>query len=255
MMTPFSMMLICVGFTGLIVGSFLNVVIYRLPRNKCIVKPRSTCPHCKKTIPFYLNIPILSFCLLRGQSACCNKTISIQYPLVELASMLLSMLIFIRFGASIELGFALMFVWLCICLVVIDLQHQILPDSLNYALLWLGLLANLNQFFAPLADAVIGAVAGYFALWITAKGYKLITKRDGMGHGDFKLLAALGAWFGWAFIPITLLIASSLGAVFGISYLLITKQHKHTPIAFGPCLCFAGMVVLCLQETIAQIAF
>lgn len=259
---------IILGIVALLVGSFLNLLIYRLPkilnaewRHECtrllhpeqpippqvqlnLWLPRSFCPQCKNTIPFWHNIPILSFILLKGRCCFCSTSISMQYPLVELTSLILALSAGMYFGFTLNLIYALIFIWILIALSVIDLRHQLLPDSLTLGLLWIGLLANIESRFAPLESAVIGAITGYLMLWLAMKLFYLCTKRTGMGNGDFKLLAALGAWFGWMHLPEMLLFASLTGALVGGLYLIKTKQSKETPIPFGPFLCFAGLFVL-----------
>jgi leader peptidase (prepilin peptidase) / N-methyltransferase len=276
-MTTYSLYLIFLGITALLVGSFLNVLIYRLPRmletewrSECQVLlnpnkphpqqsttfnlflPRSSCPHCQKTIPFWHNIPVISFLLLKGRCCFCQQAISWQYPLVESASLILSLIAALHFGFSLTLIYALFFIWILIALASIDLHHQLLPDNLTLSLLWLGLLANTEQLFTTLPDAVFGAIAGYLILWLAMKLFYLCTKKVGMGNGDFKLLAAFGAWFGWALLPFILLTASVTGAVMGIIYLKSTKQSKETPIPFGPFLCLSGLFVLFFREIIIQ---
>lgn len=276
--------LVCLGIFALLVGSFLNVVIYRLPRmlnatwkeecrtllnktspikkndkkiNLCF--PRSFCPGCNQTIPAWHNIPILSFMILKGRSACCKKAISWQYPLVEIICLVLSVFAALHFGFSPTLLFALVFIWIIICLTAIDLEYQILPDSLTLGLLWLGLLLNTQALITSLPDAVFGAAVGYATLWLVMKGFYCLTGKVGMGHGDFKLFAAFGAWFGWAVLPLILLMASLLGAIAGIVYLRLSKQSKETPIPFGPFLCFAGLIALfwgnSLLETYLRVFF
>jgi leader peptidase (prepilin peptidase) / N-methyltransferase len=272
-MMPETLYFIAIGLGSLLIGSFLNVVIYRLPRmlkaewrtecelllklstpdktkqpafNLCL--PRSSCPQCNHIIPWWHNIPLLSFLILKGRCAACQHRISWQYPLVECLSLLLSLVAAWYFGLTPSLVFALLFIWTLICLTAIDVQHQLLPDGLTLGLLWLGLLANTLHIFAPLQSAVLGAVIGYLILWLVMKGFYLLTGKIGMGHGDFKLLAALGAWFGWSLLPTLLLIASVLGAIVGIIYLKKTKQSKETPIPFGPFLCLAGFFVLFFKQ-------
>lgn len=276
--------LICLGLLALLVGSFLNVVIYRLPhmlestwKNEChallnpkqtrpqkkstfnLFFPRSSCSTCHKTIPAWHNIPILSFIILKRRCCFCKKAISWWYPCVELICCALSVFAAYQLGFTLTLFFALFFIWTIICMTVIDLNHQILPDSLTLGLLWLGLLANLHGLITPLPDAVLGAVFGYVMLWLVMKIFFCITGKEGMGQGDFKLLAALGAWFGWALLPLILLFASLLGAISGIIYLKTTQQSKETPIAFGPFLCFSGVITLfwgrAILETYLRIFF
>ena len=272
--------LVCLGLLALLVGSFLNVVIYRLPRmleiswrdecrillkiapctqknmpklNLCF--PRSFCPACHQSIPAWHNIPILSFIILRGHCFFCKTKISWQYPFVELICLVLSVLAAHLFGFSLMLLFSLCFIWILVCLAMIDFKHQILPDALTLGLLWLGLLANLHGLITPLTDAVLGAALGYVILWLVMKIFYYTTKKVGMGQGDFKLLAAFGAWLGWTKLPLILLIASFLGAVIGIIYLKTTQQSKETPIPFGPFLCFSGLIVLFWGNEILEIYF
>ncbi len=277
-MTPEQLLFIALGIIALLIGSFLNVVIYRLPRmlkaewrTECeaflnlgknpqkspfnLFVPRSTCCTCARIIPFWHNIPIISFLILKGRCAYCKSSISWQYPLVESICLILSLTAGLYFGLNLTLLFALGFIWMLICLCVIDLQHQLLPDSLTLGLLWLGLLANINSLFTPLPDAVIGAIAGYLTLWLVMKIFYCCTGKIGMGHGDFKLLAAFGAWFGWMLLPALLLIASVLGAIAGLIYLKVTKQSKETPIPFGPFLCLAGFFILFFGKTLMHYIF
>ena len=256
--------LLCV--ISLAIGSLLNVIIHRLPlmmqaewTSQChnllhlpekpsktlnLFLPRSFCPACKKLIPAWHNIPILSYCLLRGRCANCHHHISLRYPFVEALCAGLSLLAAYFFGFNPTLLFALLFIWLVICLCFIDLQYQILPDSLSLSLVWLGLIANTQSLFTSLPNAVLSAVGAYMSLWILIKLYYLVTGKIGMGHGDFKLFAAFGAWFGWTQLPLILLMSSLFGAVIGIIYLKTTKQARETPIPFGPFLCIAGLISL-----------
>jgi leader peptidase (prepilin peptidase)/N-methyltransferase len=261
--------LILLGIFSLLMGSFLNVVIYRLPRmlkaewqTECelllnpdkampahtpvfnLFLPRSACQDCKKTIPFWHNLPILSFLLLKGRCCFCQSKISWQYPFIELTCLILSLAAALHFGFNLTLLYALCFIWILICLAGIDLKHQLLPDSLTLGLLWLGLLANTEALFTSLPNAIFGAISGYLVLWMTMKLFYLCTKKVGMGHGDFKLLAAFGAWFGWVQLPLLLLSSSLMGAVVGIIYLKTTQQSKETPIPFGPFLCLSGLFIL-----------
>lgn len=251
---------------SLAVGSLLNVIIYRLPlmlqaewTSQChyllhlpqtqskklnLFLPRSFCPACKKPIPAWHNIPIISYCLLRGRCAKCKLPISFRYPCVEILCTGLSILAAYSFGFNLPLLFALPFIWLLICLCFIDLEHQMLPDSLNFSLLWLGLIANTQSLFTTLPNAVLSAAGAYMSLWLLIKLYYLLTGKVGMGHGDFKLFASLGAWFGWTQLPLILLMSSLFGAIIGIIYLKKTKQTKDTAIPFGPFLCIAGLVAL-----------
>lgn len=260
-----TLLVILFGLLGLIVGSFLNVVICRLPimldyewRRECcellnvtdqnklqkksinLLFPRSHCPKCKTPIRALHNIPIVSFILLKGKCASCHAKIMLRYPIVETLTALMSGLLAARYGLTWQLAAAFLFSWSLIVLIFIDLEHQLLPDIITLPLLWLGLLVNLENFYTSYSDALIGAVAGYLILWFIMWGYKLFTKRIGMGHGDFKLLACLGAWLGWQQLPLILLLASGTGAIAGLSFILLRKQHRYTPIPFGPYLAFAG---------------
>lgn len=259
---------------SLAVGSLLNVIIYRLPlmlqaewTSQChyllhlpqtqskklnLFLPRSFCPACKKLIPAWHNIPIISYCLLRGRCAKCTLPISFRYPCVEILCTGLSILAAYFFGFTLTLLFALPFIWLLICLCFIDLEHQMLPDSLNFSLLWLGLIANTQSLFTTLPNAVLSAAGAYMSLWLLFKLYYLLTGKVGMGHGDFKLFASLGAWFGWTQLPLILLMSSLFGAIIGIIYLKKTKQTKDTPIPFGPFLCIAGLVALFYGRAIIE---
>lgn len=260
---------IMLGVCSLLIGSFLNVVIYRLPLminadwniqcrqalqlpedttstpiNLCL--PRSHCPSCKHIIPAWHNIPLLSYIVLRGRCRTCHHRISWYYPAIELLCLCLSLLAGYCLGAHLSLLFALPFIWFLICLSFIDLQHQLLPDSLTLGLLWLGLIANTQTLFTSLPDAVLSAAGAYLGLWLFIKLFYLITGKIGMGNGDFKLFAALGAWFGWNSLLPILLGSSILGSVIGLTYLGITGKTKETPIPFGPFLCMAGCGYLLL---------
>jgi leader peptidase (prepilin peptidase)/N-methyltransferase len=253
---------------GLVVGSFLNVVIHRLPRMmenewraQCaelegreppdtgrynLLVPRSRCPSCSTPIRARDNIPILSWLLLKGRCASCRTPISVRYPLVEAVTAMLSGLVAWRFGLGLTAGLALMLTWALIALTFIDADTTLLPDDLTIPLLWLGLLANLLGAFpsVTLRDAVLGAVAGYLSLWLIYWSFKLTTGKEGMGYGDFKLLAALGAWMGWkALLPVVLL-ASVVGAMVGIALIVLARRGREIPIPFGPYLASAGFFVL-----------
>jgi len=229
---------------SLVLGSFLNVVIYRLPRMLSLSFPGSFCPHCNTPIKIWHNIPLLAYLFLHGRCAACQKPISIRYPLVELMACFLALFAAWQFGFTLKLLFALAFLFILLALFCIDLEHQLLPDVLTLGLLWLGLLANTFSLFTSLNDAVLSAAAAYLALWLFTKIFNLITGKEGMGHGDFKLFAAFGAWFGASILPLLLLLASLIGALCGLIYLKLTKQGKDTPIPFGPFLCLAGFVSL-----------
>lgn len=273
-MTNSTCALVLLSLLFLAIGSFLNVVIYRLPlmlqsqwQNECrallhlpnqvekklsLSIPRSHCPQCKHVISVWHNIPLLSFCLLRGRCAYCKARISWQYPMIELITMVLSLFAAIHFGFNITLIYALLFIWCMICLTKIDIEHQILPDGLVLSLLWIGLIANTNHQFISPSNAVLTAAGAYLGLWIFIKVFELITGKIGMGHGDLKLFAALGAWFGWTSLPLVLLISSILGTLIGLTYLKLNKKTKDTPIAFGPFLCIAGLVTLFYGQSFWQ---
>lgn len=249
---------------GLCVGSFLNVVIHRLPimlerqwqaeaaalRDEPVpdlarfnlLVPRSRCPHCGHQINGLENIPVLSWLALRGRCKGCHARISMRYPLVELATALLSLLVFAILGPNLKMLAALVLTWALVALTMIDFDEQLLPDDITLPLMWLGLLLNLSGLFAPLQDAVIGAAAGYISLWAVYWLFKWITGREGMGYGDFKLMAALGAWLGWMTLPLILLLSSLIGSVIGLGYLAI--RRKSAPFAFGPYIAIAGFIAL-----------
>lgn len=251
---------------GLLVGSFLNVVIHRLPlimqrewTEQChelsgsavlpaekftLSKPRSHCPHCGHAITSLENIPLVSYLFLKGRCHGCKAPISKRYPLVELLTATISALVAWHFGFSIAAAGALLFSWALIALIFIDIDHQLLPDTITLPLLWLGLLFNLFAAFTDIHSAVIGAIAGYLSLWLVYHGFRLVTGKEGMGYGDFKLLAALGAWMGWQVLPMIILLSSLVGAVVGISLILLKKQARENPIPFGPFLAAAGWLAL-----------
>jgi leader peptidase (prepilin peptidase)/N-methyltransferase len=251
---------------GLLIGSFLNVVVYRLPvmaqreldnyiaheagkelphqdRFNLMV-PRSACPHCGHRISALENIPIVSWLLLRGKCSACKAPISARYPIVEAVTGLLSAVLVWNLGSG-WLGLAgLAFTYFLIAMTLIDYDTKTLPDDLTYPLLWLGLLINLNGTIVPLRDAVIGAMAGYVSLWAVYWLFKLVTGKEGMGYGDFKLLAALGAWMGWAMLPTIIILSSVVGALVGISLIVFARRDRNNPIPFGPYLAAAGMIAL-----------
>lgn len=256
---------------SLMIGSFLNVVIYRLPKmleqgwyQECrefladelknsppnetipltLSKPDSTCPHCQHKIRFYENIPVLSWLFLKGKCSQCKNSISMRYPLVEISTALLSMVIAQHFGASLITCYALILTWGLIALTMIDFDHMLLPDQIVLPLLWLGLLVNLNNGIVPLDDAVIGAIAGYSSLYLIFWLFKLVTGKEGMGFGDFKLFALFGAWVGWQLLPLLILMASVVGAIIGISLMLFKGHEKGQAIPFGPYLAIAGWITL-----------
>ena len=257
---------LCVLVLGLLVGSFLNVVIHRLPimmqrawRAQArellelpaepastfnLVLPNSHCPQCDHEIRPWENIPLVSWLALRGKCSSCRAPISSRYPLVELLCGVLSGYVAWHFGFSWQAGAMLLLTWGLLAMSMIDVDHQLLPDSLVLPLLWLGLIANYFGLFAPLPDAVWGAVAGYLSLWSVYWLFKLVTGKEGMGYGDFKLLAMLGAWGGWQVLPLTILLSSVVGAVLGTIMLRIQKADSGTTIPFGPYLAIAGWVAL-----------
>jgi len=260
---------------GLMVGSFLNVVIYRLPKmmeqewhNNCLElqgkviptqpqftlsKPRSSCPNCGHRIRAFENIPVISYLLLKGRCSACKTPISMRYPLIEILSGTLIGLTSWQLGYSTATLFAWIFVFALIALTFIDFDTQLLPDDITLPLLWLGLLFNLNFGFTDLKSAVIGAMAGYLVLWSVFWLFKLIRGKEGMGYGDFKLLAAIGAWFGWQLLPAVILLSSTLGAIIGIALIVVTKRGKDVPIPFGPFLAIGGIAALFFGQQLAQI--
>lgn len=266
---------VCVGFVGLLIGSFLNVVIYRLPKMLMrdwrmqarevldlpeqadtepfnLILPNSSCPHCGHEIKPWENIPLVSWLVLRGKCSGCKEAISIRYPLVELACGLFSAVIAWQFGVSWDAVAMLVLTWGLLSMSLIDADHQILPDVLVLPLLWLGLILNSFGFFTSLSDALWGAVIGYMSLWSIFWLFKLITGKEGMGYGDFKLLALIGAWGGWQVLPLTILLSSVLGAVIGIIILRLQRNGYNKPIPFGPYLAAAGWLALIWGEQITS---
>jgi leader peptidase (prepilin peptidase)/N-methyltransferase len=259
---------------GLMVGSFLNVVIYRLPKimeqewhNNCLElqgkevptntkyslsRPRSACPHCGHKISAWENIPIISYLALRGRCKGCKASISMRYPLTEALTGTLIGLISWKFGYSSITLMAWVFAFALIALTFIDFDTQLLPDDITLPLLWLGLLFNLNFGFTDLKSAVIGAMAGYLILWSVYWLFKIIRGKEGMGYGDFKLLAAIGAWFGWKLLPAVILLSSTLGAIIGIALIVFTKRGKEVPMPFGPFLAIGGIAALFFGQALAS---
>ena len=257
--------LLC-ALLGLFVGSFLNVVIHRLPimlerewseqaaevRGEPIeagprfnlATPRSRCPHCGTQVAAFDNIPVVSFLLLRGKCRHCSAPIGGRYPLIETCSAVLSGLAAWHFVDPVTTFGALILIWALIALAFIDLDTQLLPDNITLPLTWIGLLFNLNGTFASINDAVIGAVAGYMSLWLVFQLFRLVTGKEGMGYGDFKLLAAIGAWLGWQMLPITILLSSVVGAAVGICLIVFSRHGRENPIPFGPYLAAAGLIAL-----------
>ncbi|MBQ0712986.1 MAG: prepilin peptidase [Porticoccus sp.] len=252
---------------GLLIGSFLNVVIYRLPlqlsaswrresldflgmepdpqaANINIVAPASHCPKCGTEVKPWQNIPVFSYLLLKGKCSNCATSISLQYPLIEIACALITTFVVYHYGLTSTGFLVLLFSWSLLALTGIDFNEQLLPDNITLPLLWLGLLINTHDTFASLNDAVIGAAAGYLCLWWIFWVFKLLTGKEGMGHGDFKLLAALGAWVGWQQLLLIVLLSSLVGAVVGIAMIAFLGRDKQIPIPFGPYLAAAGWITL-----------
>ena len=280
--TQAPMVFIAVAFAfALIIGSFLNVVIYRLPlmmqrdwREQCdellkepaadfpdgkfnLVVPRSRCPSCGSTIKAWQNIPVLSYLLLGAQCSNCQKSISVRYPLVETLTAILAAICAWHFGFGWEALMAIGLSFALVAISLIDADHQIIPDSIVIPLLWVGLIMSLfhplagagTLFIAP-QDAVVGAVAGYLSLWSVYQLFKLLTGKEGMGYGDFKLLAALGAWLGWQALPTIILMSAVVGAIIGIVLIVFRGRDRQIPIPFGPYLAAAGWITMLWGETI-----
>ncbi len=267
--TPWLLITAAVLF-GLVVGSFLNVVIHRLPRMleqgwraECaelngnpvpaaetynLVLPRSRCPHCGHAIRAVENVPVLSYVALRGRCSACKAAISLRYPAVEALAGALAGYVAWRFGVSAAALGAMLFAWAMIALAFIDLDTFYLPDNLTLPLLWTGLIFNIGATFTDLTSAVIGAVGGYLVLWAVFWAYKLATGKEGMGYGDFKLLAAIGAWLGWKMLPLVILLSSFVGAVIGIGLIVLARRGRNVPIPFGPYLALAGLIALFYGE-------
>jgi leader peptidase (prepilin peptidase)/N-methyltransferase len=251
---------------GLLVGSFLNVVIHRIPKmmqresdnyvaqesgkepphtdRYNLMVPRSACPHCGHQITALENIPVISWLALRGKCRKCKAPISARYPAVELLTGVLAGVLVWTFGSGLAGLATLLFLFLLVSMTFIDIDTQLLPDDLTYPLLWAGLLVNLHGTFVPLQDAVVGAAAGYLVLWSVYWLFKLVTGKEGMGYGDFKLLAALGAWLGWQMLPTIILLSSVVGAIVGMSLIVFAKRGRDKPIPFGPYLAAAGLIAL-----------
>ncbi|QDC45312.1 prepilin peptidase [Methylophilus medardicus] len=269
---PHFLQAVCLGI-GLIVGSFLNVVIHRLPKMmerewqaSCLdlqgesapaqpkynlVVPRSACPHCGHQITAFENIPVISYLLLRGRCKACKSGISLRYPLVELLTGGLAFSVAVQYGYSVLTLCALVFVFALVALTFIDFDTQLLPDDITLPLLWLGLLVNIKYGFTDLNSAVIGAMAGYLVLWTVYWLFKLVTGKEGMGYGDFKLLAAIGAWFGWQLLPAVILLSSVVGSVIGIGLILLKGKTRQTAIPFGPFLALGGIAALFYGQALA----
>ena len=268
-----SLLLIYSFIIGAFIGSFLNVVMYRTPimlerqwKSECqellslesiqttdekdstkkynLCVPRSHCPSCNHQVKAIENIPILSYLFLKGKCSNCGKKISLQYPFVELLTAVLTSIVIWKFGFSWQALGGVLLTWSLIALSGIDIKTQLLPDNLTLPLLWLGIIFNVFQTYTDLTSSVLGAIFGYLSLWTVFHVFKLITGKEGMGYGDFKLLAALGAWFGWQYLPLIILLSSAVGAIFGI-FMIVTKlQERSQPIPFGPYLAVAGWVAM-----------
>ncbi|HEU5436721.1 MAG TPA: A24 family peptidase [Telluria sp.] len=258
---------------GLLVGSFLNVVIYRLPKMMQrdndnyvahesgkelpyqdtfnLMVPRSACPHCGHKITALENIPVISYLALRGKCSACKAPIPVRYPAIEAVTAVISAALIWHFGSGWAGIATLFFAFALIAMTCIDYDTQLLPDDLTLPLLWAGLLLNINATFVPLQDAVIGAAAGYLVLWAVYWLFKLATGKEGMGYGDFKLLAALGAWMGWKALPSIILISSVVGAVVGIALIVFAGRARDKTIPFGPYLAAAGMIAMLWGAPIA----
>jgi leader peptidase (prepilin peptidase)/N-methyltransferase len=274
---------------GLVIGSFLNVVIYRLPiimerewraqarellfpaegaandaegvapERFSLSMPRSACPSCKAPISTWQNIPVISWLALGGKCAACKARISVRYPLVEFATACLSAWVAWHFGFGAAAACALLVTWFLIALTVIDVDHQLLPDSITLPLLWAGLLAA--GAIGPIAgsplpvspwDAILGAAAGYLSLWLVFHAFRFVTGKEGMGYGDFKLLAALGAWLGWKLLPLVILLSAATGAALGIAMILLRGRNRSTPMPFGPYLASAGWLALMYGDSLVS---
>ena len=267
-----------IALLGLVVGSFLNVVIHRVPlmmdrqwRTECqsllcpdgetplkeeapfsLSFPPSHCPKCQHTIRVWENIPVLSYVALRGRCAACKQRISARYPVVEILTAALSVVLAFEIGPSIELLAFLGLTWTLIALALIDFDTQLLPDSMTLPLVWAGLVVNALLGVVSLEDALWGAVAGYLSLWSIFWVFKLLTGKEGMGYGDFKLLAALGAWMGWQALPMIIVMSSLVGALFGITLIIVRGRDRNIPIPFGPYLATAGWLVMIWGDTISR---
>jgi leader peptidase (prepilin peptidase)/N-methyltransferase len=269
-----------VAFVSLCIGSFLNVVIFRLPammqqewRCQCeellevpeakrepakvlsLSKPASTCPHCGHGIRAWQNVPVISYLVLKGKCANCSEPISARYPIIELATAVFSVLTVYLLGPTPATLWALLLVWALVALTMIDFDTQLLPDSITLPLLWLGLIVNYFGQLVPFTEAFWGAVVGYLALWSVYWLFKLVTGKEGMGYGDFKLLAALGAWLGWTLLPAVILLSSVVGAAVGIALIVFKQQGREVPVPFGPYLATAGLLCLWFGDEIVGMWF
>lgn len=261
------------GLLGLVIGSFLNVVIHRLPimlerdwRRECqmflgletespastepfnLAVPGSQCPYCSKPISALENIPVLSYLWLKGRCSGCHESIPLRYPAIELLTALLSFAVAYRFGATVQMVAALGLTWCLVALSGIDIDRQLLPDVITLPVLWLGLLLSVFGLFTDSTASILGAVAGYMALWLIYQTFKRLTGKEGMGYGDFKLLALLGAWLGWSALPLIVILSSVVGAVSGILMMLLLRHDHRMPIPFGPYLAAAGWLAMLWGE-------
>jgi len=270
---PFAFISLCM-ILGLMVGSFINVVIYRLPKIMerewhaqsvelngqvaealppyNLIIPRSACPLCGHMISALENIPVLSYLLLHGKCKGCGAHISVRYPVVELISCILSGFVAWHFGFGVSALGALLFIWALLALTFIDFDTQLLPDAITLPLVWLGLIFNLSHSFTDLQSSVVGALAGYLTLWSVYWLFKLATGKEGMGYGDFKLLAAIGAWLGWQILPLVILSSSLVGALVGIALIVAARHGRNVPIPFGPYLAGGGLIALFWGQTLTQ---
>lgn len=273
-----------VAMFSLFVGSFLNVVIHRLPimmengwRRECqeflaqdtaqpapqsdtqapfnLMVPRSRCPSCGTQISAARNIPVISYLLLKGKCGHCGEKISVQYPIIEAVTMVLSVMVALKFGFGLQTLFGIILTWALICLTMIDFKHTLLPDDITLPMLWLGLLMSLAPVFVTPSEAIVGAAVGYLSLWSVYHLFKLVTGKEGMGYGDFKLLGLLGAWFGWTSIPMIILLSSVVGAVVGITLIAVRGRDRNIPIPFGPYLAAAGWLSMMYGDKISRVLF
>lgn len=286
-LNPMAFAIVC-GLLGLLIGSFLNVVIYRLPimlerdwHEQCVefleediaadkvhlpqkedsqkrfdlISPSSHCPKCNHKIRAWENIPVLSYLILGRKCRQCHTPISFRYPFVELLTGVLSFIVAWHFGFSEQAAAALLLTWTLIALSFIDYDTQLLPDAITIPMVWVGLLLSLGVVYVDPATSIIGATAGYLSLWCVFQLFKLITGKEGMGFGDFKLLAVLGAWFGWKMLPVIILLSSFAGAVIGISLIVLKQQNKDKPIPFGPYLAIAGWLAMLYGDELISYYF
>lgn len=263
---------------GMCIGSFLNVVIYRLPKmmeqdwhEQCcdlleiknenvkeqprvnLIYPGSSCPACEHKITALENIPVISYLFLKGRCSSCKAKISLQYPIIEIFTGLATAYVAWHFGFNLQTLFAVLLTWTLICLSAIDLEHSLLPDDITLPFLWLGLACNIFEIFTDIESSLIGAMLGYSVLWIVFMSFKIVTGKEGMGYGDFKLLALLGAWFGWQYLPLVILLSSIAASLIGIAMIIFRGREKSTAFPFGPYLAIAGWVTLIWGEELVGI--